>query len=163
MIRLFTADLCFLPAVCICDRFSFLFSFCIFNALSYIFETVFTRNIPLWFSWMFYLTPPLCILFTVVNCHCFGIWFSVLILLNNIYKPFTISSPPSFIHSAFQPNLSAAFLFFFLPIAFLIMISVILSFLSPCLLVICWDYFSILHCICISSAVSDCLVFIRFS
>ena len=80
MIRLSTADLCFLPAVCICDMFSFLFSFCIFNALSYIFETVFTRNIPLWFCWMFSLTPPLWIRFTAVNCHCFGIWFSVLIL-----------------------------------------------------------------------------------
>ena len=45
VIRLCTADLCFLPAVCICDVFSFLFSFCIFNAFSYIFEVVFTRNI----------------------------------------------------------------------------------------------------------------------
>ena len=34
------------------------------------------------------------------------------------------------------------------------MISVNLSFLSPCLLVICWNSFSTLHCICVSSAVS---------
>ena len=39
MIRLSTANLYFLPAVCICDMFSFSFSFCIFNLLSYIFET----------------------------------------------------------------------------------------------------------------------------
>ena len=38
---------------------------------------------------------------------------------------------PTFMHSAFQPNLSAAFLFFILLIAFLIISSLILSFLSP--------------------------------
>ena len=126
-------------------------------------STVFTRNIPLWFSWMFSLTPSLWILFTIVNCHCFHIWFSVLIPLNNIYKLLTSFSPPSFIHSAFQPNLTAAFLFFILLIAFIIIIFVILSFLHLCLLVICWNSFSILHCICVSSAVSDCLVCSRFS
>ena len=48
----------------------------------------------------------------------------------------TIFSTPSLIHSAFQPYLSAALLFFIFLIAFLIMISVILSFLSLSLLVI---------------------------
>ena len=83
-------------------------------------------------------------LFHVVNCHCIGIWFFVLIQLNNIHKLFIISSHP-FIHPAFQPNLSAAFLFFILVIAFLIMVSVIVSFLYPCQLVIFWNSFSTLH------------------
>ena len=168
MIRLSTADLCFHPVVCICDIFLFLFAFCIFNVLSYIFETVFTRNISLWFSWMFSFTPTLCILFTVVNCHCFGIWFFVLILLNNIYiyiyiyKLFTISL---LLLSTQLPNLICQLLFycFILLIAFVNMISLILSFLYLFLLVIWWNFFSTLHCICVSSAISECLVFSRFS
>ena len=90
------------------------------------------------------------------------IWLSVLILLNNVYKLFTIFSSPSLIHSAFYSNPSVIFLFFIFLFAFLIMISVILSLLSPCLLEICWSYFSTLDSICVTSAISDCLVFSMF-
>ena len=48
---------------------------------------------------------------------------------------------PLFILLTFQPNLSVVFLFFILLIAFLITVSVIPSFLSPCFLIVCRNPF----------------------
>ena len=127
IIRLSIADLSFLPAACISDILLLFFSFCVILTNSYTFDIMFTKNIPLWLSLMLVLLPPLYILLIVVCLHCTIVLCSLSVLLNRILRLLTISSSPSFNHSALHPNLSIALLFFSLAIAFLTISLVILS------------------------------------
>ena len=88
---------------------------------------MFTKNIPFWLSLMLALLPPLYILLIVACLHCMSVLCSLSILLNRILRLLTISSPPFFNYSALHLNLSLALLFFSLAIAFLTILSVILS------------------------------------
>ena len=123
-------------SIFLCGIFSFSFSVFIFNVPSYIFETIFTRNIPLWFSWMFSL-PPRYAYFSllsngtalVFNC----LFWSWKIYIN--FWPF----PPLVLLSTQLSNLiwllPSYFSFFLLLSLFP---SAIFPFLSRCLLLTCW-------------------------
>ena len=118
VIKLSIADLSLLSAVCIFDILLLFFLTCVILANSYTFDIMFTKNISLWLSLMLALLPLLYILLIVVCLHYVSSICSFSILLNLILRLLTISSLPSFNHSALHPNLTLAVLFFSLAIAF---------------------------------------------
>ena len=73
---------------------------------------MFMKNIPLWLSLILALLPPLYIILIVLCLHCTSVLCSLSILLKRILRLLTISSPPSFNHSALHSNLPLALLFF---------------------------------------------------
>ena len=106
------SDLSFLQAVCIFNILLLFFSFCVILTNLYTFDIMFTRNTPLWLSLILASLPPLYILLIIVCLHCVNVLCSLSVLWNRILRLLTISSFPSFNHSAFPPNLSLALLFF---------------------------------------------------
>ena len=117
---------CQLPAFLrFCCHF---FAFCVTFTNSYTFGIMSaTKYIPFWFSHMLALLPPLHILLIFACFHCMNVLCSFSILLNRILRLLTIPSSPSFNYSALHPNLSLALLFFSFTVAFLTILSVMLS------------------------------------
>ena len=103
------ADLCFLPAVCISDILLCIISFCVFFIFSYTFDTIFTKNKPLWLllsssQFPFYQLILLCLAGTVT--------FSALFYCI-VYQDFlSFHLPLLLCNSAPHPTLSPSFLFF---------------------------------------------------
>ena len=66
IIKLSIVDLSFLPAACTSDILMLLFLFGISFTISYNFDIIFTKSIPLWLSLIMTLLPPFDILLIVV-------------------------------------------------------------------------------------------------
>ena len=118
IIKLSIADLSFLPAACISDMLLLLFLFSISFTISYTFDIMFTKSIPLWLSLIMTLLPPFYILLIVVFLHCASALCSLSMPLNKILRQSTIPSFPFINYSVLHPNLFLAVLFFSLAIAF---------------------------------------------
>ena len=123
IIKFSITDLSYPPAAFISDFALLFYQFCVIFTNSYTCD-MFHKNIPFWFSHVFFVFFFIAYIYflllfaSTVNILCF-----LSILLNRLIRFLTISSPPSFNHSALHEYL----LFFSLNIGFRTILSVILS------------------------------------